>query len=100
MVSLALLRDSDKKRMTSEARKDERKALVLRALEHASQVRVSPTYVKVLRGLILKTDIDAKTTPTYNSGFKKLFTFSEFQKAILEVPISIPHGLHGSWVEN
>ena len=22
------------------------------------------------------------------------------EKAILEVPISIPHGLHGSWVEN
>tara|TARA_Y100001968_G_scaffold241269_1_gene224833 strand:- start:494 stop:802 length:309 start_codon:yes stop_codon:yes gene_type:complete len=22
------------------------------------------------------------------------------EKAILEVPISIPHGLHGSWIEN
>ena len=26
--------------------------------------------------------------------------FKTLKKAILEVPISIPHGLHGSWVEN
>ena len=56
--------------------------------------------------LVLRTKVEAWVVAlvwnSIRSGTDLIILDSKdlTEKAILEVPISIPHGLHGSWVEN